>query len=229
MAENVTNGEFIELNYTGLLEDGAIFDTTVKEEAQKAGLPSEKLGPVIICVGEKQLLPGLDEQIIGKELGKEYNVNLTPEKAFGKRDVKKIKIVPGSTFKEHKVQPQPGLQVNVDGEVGVITRIAGGRVMVNFNHPLAGKDVKYKFTITKKISDKNEQLTSFLNNTLQIPKDKIAIDLKNENKLAEITMPVELPPQFNQALGKKLGELVGLEVTFKVGKHEHGPECKHEN
>ena len=42
-------------------------------------------------------------------------------------DIKKVKIVPTSTFKEHNLQPHPGLQINVDGEMGTITSISGGR------------------------------------------------------------------------------------------------------
>ncbi len=212
----VEHHDFVEIDYTGKLPDGTVFDTTKAETAKQNGLPpQQKYGPATVCVGEKQLLPGLDDALTGKELNKEYTVTIPAELAFGKRDIKKMKIVPMSTFREHNVKPQPGLQINVDNELGTVTRVAGGRVIVNFNHPLAGREVQYTFTVLKKITDKKEQLASFLNTTLQFAKDKMSIEVKEDK--AEITLPAQLPEQFTDAVGKKLAEITKLkEVTFKA-------------
>ena len=120
----------------------------------------------------------MDSALLNKELGKEYVVTLPPEKAFGKRDIKRIKIIPMNTFREHEIQPQPGLQVDIDGERGMITGISGGRIMVNFNHPLAGKEVTYAFTIHIKITDQREKVASFLSSLLRMPADKLKIEIK---------------------------------------------------
>ena len=145
MPEKIKLHDFVEVEYTGKLPDGLVFDTTVAEVAQQHNIHSDKMkyGPATVCVGEKQLLPGLDEQLVDKEVGKEYTVTLPPEHAFGKRDVKKVKIIPMNTFREHKTEPHPGLQIDVDGEVGTVNNISGGRVIVNFNHPLAGKELEF--------------------------------------------------------------------------------------
>ena len=176
MAETIKKNDFIELNYTGKLTDGKVFDTTEEKVAKDNGIYQEKMNfsPAVICVGEKQILPGLDEELIGKEINKEYEIKLTAEKAFGKRDVKKVKIVPISTFKEHNVEPQPGLQIDVDGKMGTVMRKAGGRVIVNFNHPLSGKEVIYSIKVNKIITDNKEKIVSFLNTTLRIKEDKSA-------------------------------------------------------
>ena len=215
MAEKVQHHDFVEVNYTGKLADGTVFDTTVEAVAHNAGLPHQHGGvkPAIVCVGEKQLLPSLDSDLVDKEVGKEYTTILPPESAFGKRDIKKMRIVPMSTFKEQKVNPQPGLQVDIDGELGVITRVAGGRIIVNFNHPLAGKEVTYTFTITKKITDLQEQISAFLQSALHIPKEKITVQI-NEQK-ATVELPFALPLQFTEAIGKKVAELTKMkEVSF---------------
>ena len=163
MVDKIKNHDFVEIDYTGKLLDGTIFDTTLEKVAQENNISNEKAKykPAIICVGEKQLLPGLDDQLADKEVGKEYTINISAEDAFGKRDIKKMKIIPMNTFREHKMQPQPGLQINVDGEIGVVSRVSGGRVIVNFNHPLAGKEVSYIFTINRKITDVKEKISSF--------------------------------------------------------------------
>ena len=132
MSERIKLHDFIEIEYIGKLTDGTVFDTTSEKVAKEHHLhtPNRKYNPAVICVGERQILPGLDTQLIDKELQKEYSITLPPEKAFGKRDIKQVKIIPADTFKQHNIQPQPGLQVDVDGEIGIISRVSGGRAMV---------------------------------------------------------------------------------------------------
>lgn len=217
----IKHHDFIEINYTGKLPDGTVFDTTLESVAKTNKLFSEKksYSPIIICIGEKQILLGLDAELEGKEIGKEYAVTLPPEKAFGKREVKLVKIVPASTFKEHEVEPHPGLQVNIDDEIGIITNVSGGRIIVNFNHPLAGKEVIYVFTIIRKITDKNEQVASFISSMLGLPKDKMKVEVTEDK--ATITLPMELPLQISNILMQKLVEVTGLkDILFEKKKAE---------
>lgn len=221
MADKVNHHDFIELNYTGKLVDGTVFDTTDEAAAKKSGIYDQnmKFGPAIICVGEQQVLPGLDQQLVGKEIGTEYTFKLNPEQAFGKRDIKRMRIMPASAFKEHKMQPYPGLQIDVDGERGLVTRVSGGRIIVNFNHPLAGKDVVYTVKIQRKVIEQKEQIIAFLNYILKIPADKIQVEISEHE--ATVTLPAQLPEQFTQMIGKKLAELVKLkEIKFIGSKKE---------
>jgi len=216
MVNTIQNHDFVELTYNGKLEDGTIFDTTDEKVSKENHLHQEGMTYTlpIICVGEKQLLPGLDAELVDKEVDKNYTISLKPEQAFGKRDIKKMKIVPISTFKEHKVQPQPGLQIDVDGERGVVTRVSGGRIIVNFNHPLAGKDVIYEIKVTRKITDNKEKISAFLSAMLRIPKDKLEIEVKDDK--AEVSTPIDFPVQVSDVLSTKLVELTEIkEVTFK--------------
>lgn len=229
MSEKVHLKDFVELNYTGRLADGTIYDTTEEKIAKENGFFNDKakFGPVIICLGEKQILPGLDDKLVGTEIEVVHKIPLSPEEAFGKRDVKRIKIVPISNFKDQQVYPQPGLQVNIDGEVGVVTRVSGGRVMVNFNHPLAGKEVFYEVKILRKITDKKDQLQSYLTAILGVPEEKLKIELNGEN--AEIKMPFDLPQPVADALSRKVIEVTGLkEIKFSKEETEK-KEIKTEN
>lgn|SRR3989338_1586784 len=215
MAEIVAEHDFIEVDYTGRLPEGVVFDTTLETIAH--GMPGHvhnaKLKPAVICVGEKQLLPGLDEVFVGKEVGKEYTVRLSADKAFGKKDIKKIRLIPMSTFKEHKVAPQVGLSVEVDSERGVVSSVAGGRVLVNFNHPLAGVDVSYTFRVNRKVVEPKEQILSFLTTVMRLKEEAFMISL--EKDMARVEVPFSLPEQFMQALSEKLCGLTHLkEITF---------------
>lgn len=217
-SETIHHHDFIEVEYTGKLTDGTIFDTTSERVAKQQNIPAEnrRFESPIICVGEQQLLPGLDKELEGKEVGKSYTINLSPEQAFGKRDIKKMKIIPMGTFHEHKMEPHPGLQIDVDGEMGTVMRVSGGRVMVNFNHPLSGKDVVYEVKILRKVTEPKEQITAYLNMGLRIPTDKIKVEII-ESK-ATVKLPMQFPAPLAEAIGKKLMELTGVkEVEFGSG------------
>ncbi len=218
MVETVQLHDFIEVEYTGKLPEGVIFDTTHEDIAKKSGIFSQKTKYTshVICVGEGHILPGIDTKIIGKEVGKEYTLELESAQAFGKRDIKKMRIVPLNTFREHNLKPQPGLQIDVDGEIGIVSSISGGRVIVNFNHPLAGKDVIYNITLKRKITDIKEKMEYYLSTTFRIKKEAIKVTLA-DNK-ASIEVPFILPQQFFDAMSKRLQEIIGLTEVQITGK-----------
>ncbi|MBR9683427.1 peptidylprolyl isomerase [Candidatus Woesearchaeota archaeon] len=209
--------DFLEVEYTGKFPDGAVFDTTDKDVAEKNNIFSPQMNyqPVTICVGEKQLIPGLDDALLNKEIGKTYNINLKPEEAFGKKDIKKIRLVPLAEFRKQNIQPQPGLQIDMDGQVGRVIRASGGRILVNFNHPFSGREVIYEIKINKKITDQATQLKSYLELSFNIP--DIEAEVKEDK--ATITLPMDLPEQIQQELTKKLQEITKVkEITFQTKK-----------
>ncbi|GAG16317.1 unnamed protein product, partial [marine sediment metagenome] len=161
--EPIKKKDFVEIEYTGKLkEENIIFDTTDEKIAKENKLHNHDYGPVTICVGEEQLLKGLDKNIEGKETGKEYDFDINPEDAFGKKNAKLIQLIPTNKFKQQKIQPMPGMQLNIDGVVGTVKTVSGGRTLVDFNHPLSGKELSYKIKINKKITDDKEKLSSYL-------------------------------------------------------------------
>jgi len=105
------------------------------------------------------------------------------------------------------------LQIDMDGERGVITQISGGRVIVNFNNPLAGREIVYDFKVNKKITDQKEQAIIYLHNSFGIPKDKVNVEIKEQK--ATVELPFEFPAQILELLSKKMIDLVKLkEVKF---------------
>ncbi len=218
MAENIHLHDFITLQYTGKLPDGTVFDTTDEAVARQHQLYNKNASysPMTICIGEKQILPGLDDALIGKEIGKKCTVPLSPEQAFGKRDIKNLRIVPMSVFREHKMNPQPGLQITVDGQLGIVNRVSGGRVIVNFNHPLAGREVQYEVNVLEKVTDAKKQLEAFLHTAFHIPTKGLQVELQEKKSMG--ALPMALPNEFLEMLGKKLATLTGLEEVTVAGK-----------
>ncbi len=156
---NIQKGDFIEVDFTGKIKDGEIFDSTLKEELDKLHHDHEiKAKPFVFCLGQGMFLESLDNFLIGKEIGKEYEIELEPEHAFGKRISSLIQKIPIKIFAEQKINPVPGIVFNFDGRAGKILTVSGGRVIVDFNHSLAGKTIIYKIQVLRKITDLNEKI-----------------------------------------------------------------------
>jgi FKBP-type peptidyl-prolyl cis-trans isomerase SlyD len=207
--------DFVEIEYTGRLQGtNEVFDTTDAKTAKEAQIFSEKndYSPVIICIGEHQILKGIDEFLEGKEPGK-FKIELPAAKAFGAKNPKLVTMIPTSKFNEQGIKPVPGLRLNIDNYVGIVKTVSGGRTVVDFNHPLAGRDVAYELKVNKIVSDKKAQVDALLRVLLGV---KAPVEVK-EKKVA-ITFPAELPEEIRKELAKKITELTALEVEFVVKK-----------
>jgi len=199
--------DFIEIEFTGKLKDGNVFDSNIKEDLKKLD-PKAEAKPFIFAIGQGMFLKGIDDFLIGKEIG-EYEISLTPEKAFGNRDSKLVQMVPVKVFHQQKINPVPGASFNFDGRIAKILTVSGGRVMVDFNNPLAGKDVNYKVTVLRKVEDQNEQIKAFIDFLFKK-------DLKFEVKDKKIT--IEAEPGMDKFLilfKDKFKEVFDLELDAK--------------
>jgi len=154
--------DFIEIEFTGRIKDGNIFDSNIKSDIDKAHLKLEA-EPFTLCLGEGMFLKGVEDFLIGKpENPSIYKIELEPKDAFGIRDTKLIQVIPINIFYQQKTNPSPGMIFNFDGRIGKILSVSGGRVITDFNHPLAGKNVLYEINILKKIDDINEKTKSLI-------------------------------------------------------------------
>ena len=162
--DKTKKGDFVEIEFVAQVKDGAIFDTTKEEEAKKAGLLNEKnkdnFKPFKLCIGKDMILHGLDTKLEDKEIGKEYEIELKSEEAFGKRNPKLIKVFSSGSFVKKGMAPEPGAFVNINNMVAKILSVSGGRVIVDFNNPLADKTIIYKIKINKIIEDEKEKIMS---------------------------------------------------------------------
>ena len=157
--------DFIEIEYLAKIQDsGLVFDLTNEEAAKQYNLydPKATYKPIIICLGKNDILKGLDDALEGKEPGSSYTITLAPEQAFGKKQASLIKLVPTSLFTKESIRPVPGLKVNLDNIIGTIKSVSGGRTIVDFNHPLAGKTLIYEIKILRIVTSPKEKLEGLL-------------------------------------------------------------------
>ena len=104
----IKENDFIEIEFTGRVKNGEIFDTTRKEDAEKIGLKIEN-HPFIVCVGKEMVIKGLDNSLVNKEIGKDYDIELEPKDAFLDRNPSLVKLIPLKIFSEKNVSPRPGM------------------------------------------------------------------------------------------------------------------------
>ena len=142
--------------------------------------------PVIIPLGHNILNKEIEEKLVNAEYGKEYNFLL--KRPFGERDPSLIKIIPISEFYKRNINPIPNLVVNVDNMVGVIRSVNSGRVVVDFNHPYAGKDLLYVIKLNREVTDLKEKILGILGITYNISKKNIDVNIDENNKKISINV-----------------------------------------
>lgn len=199
-------GDFVEIEFVASTEDGTIFDTNIKEEAKKIDIDDkerEKLEPLKVCIGQGMILKGLDKELEDKELEKEYDVKLNSESAFGKRNPGLVKTVPLAAFSE---TPYQGMFINVNGLMARVVSVNGGRILVDFNNPLAGKNVNYKFKILKMIEGKEDKI--------KVIAESLKVEIENID-LAKEPVEIKLKKKKNsEKLVKRVKELEGLDCKI---------------
>lgn len=222
MGETITQGDFVQLEYSGhLAEDGAVFDTTDEALAKQHGIHGKnaKYGPVTICIGEHQLIKGIDEELIGKSIGSTHTLTLTPERAFGKKDAKLIQLIPTQKFVKEGITPMPGLQITVDNMLGTVKSVSGGRTLVDFNHPLSGRAVRYEVKVLRKLSDPVEKLQAFISRSLQVDAQVTA-----EGGKAIAQLPFEVPGELRAELRTRIARLIPEITAVEFQKIENAKE-----
>lgn len=205
----IKKNDFIEISFTGRVKsNNLIFDITDEETAKKEGVynPKLKYGTKKICVGQGHILPGIDRQLEGKETGKHYNLEVKYNEAFGNKDSNLIKTMNSNIFIKERINPFPGLQITADGYLGIIKSVSGGRVVVDFNHPLAGKDLVYDMNILREIKNSNEQLKVLLLNELALNEENYEINGVGQNY--RIILKKNIPEQIKEKFISRVKELI---------------------
>ena len=194
-------GDFIQIDYVGkITENGEIFDLTKESSAKENGIYNPKLSykPVPVIIGANFLLKGLENGLKEMKIGERKKITIRPEEGFGERSPKLIKLIPISEFKKQKTDPYPGMIITINNIHGKILSVSGGRVRVDFNHPLSGKTLEYDVEIKEEISSNIEKIKAVLEFFL---KSEENIDVSLENEIAEIkTKKGDVPKEVKKTI-----------------------------
>jgi peptidylprolyl isomerase len=186
-------GDFILIDYVAKVkETGEVFDTTIEEVAKRERLykEGEIYEPKLVVVGEGWVLKALDESFLSMEVGKTSVVEIPPEKAFGPRNPEKVRRIPLRHLTAKGITPTIGMHVEYEGKTATVRAIGAGRVLLDFNPPLAGKTLIYDVTVRKKLETREEKIAALIHRripSVEMEKFKFTVRAKTVN----IEMPEE--------------------------------------
>lgn len=218
----VKDGDTVAVDYLGKLEDGTVFDTSIKSEAEKT--PKYNAGrdysPLLFTVGAGQMIKGFDKGVLGMKVGEKKTLRIPPEEAYGtggteqvvprqalddkftqtvSRDKYRETIdvtVPESAFKDQNREiPKVGETITAGSASAKVVKVEGGNVSLqveNRQSPFFGKKLVVGLE------------GDFEGNKVKITK----LDAKN--------VTLEVTNLVNPFYGKKLA--VGLEAIFDGSK-----------
>ncbi|MFH1234443.1 MAG: hypothetical protein V1493_02420, partial [Candidatus Diapherotrites archaeon] len=173
-----------------------------------------KYRPAIAIAGEKDFFEKIEEVIRNAEPGKKISIELEPKDAFGERNAEFLKMVPLNEFRDQKIMPFPGMPVEINNMQGRVQTVSGGRVRVDFNHPLAGKKVKYDLELKEIIKEKNERIKAFIEKYLPFLDEK---DSKWSAK--EGTIEIMVPEKFGSGIGPFKKAFSEMAMKYLEGIH----------
>ncbi|WP_234572073.1 FKBP-type peptidyl-prolyl cis-trans isomerase [Rhodohalobacter sp. 614A] len=133
------DGDTVKVHYTGTLENGEVFDTSKERE------------PLEFQLGQGQLIPGFEKAVIGMSEGDSTTVDIPSDEAYGEVREDLIINVPKNQLPDD-VEPQIGMQLQVNQQNGQpipvrITEIKNEELVLDANHPLAGKDLTFNIEL----------------------------------------------------------------------------------
>ncbi|MBL6895351.1 MAG: peptidylprolyl isomerase [Porticoccaceae bacterium] len=135
----IQTGTSVTLHFSLALENGHIVDSNFEGN------------PATFSVGDGNLLPGFESSLLGLEVGDEREFIIPPENAFGQHNTQNVQSVDRGNFDESDLEIGSILSFqNGDGELpGVIIALEENLVMVDFNHPLSGKNIIFQVKIVE--------------------------------------------------------------------------------
>ncbi len=135
------NGDKVKVHYTGKLDDGTVFDSSVDRE------------PLEFTIGGGQVISGFEEAIVGMETGETKTANIPAEKAYGPHHNEMVVPVNRQEFPDH-IQPEIGQQLQMrrsDGRsiIVTVTEVSETTVTLDANHPLAGRNLTFDIELVE--------------------------------------------------------------------------------
>ncbi|MHC1585063.1 MAG: FKBP-type peptidyl-prolyl cis-trans isomerase [Candidatus Syntropharchaeia archaeon] len=134
-------GDTVKVHYTGKLEDGTVFDTSIDRE------------PLQFTIGERQIIPGFEEAVVGMSPGESKTTKIPSDKAYGPHHRELVVVVNRSQFPEN-FEPVVGEQLEIRQPGGhpilvMVTEVSESTVTLDANHPLAGKDLTFEIELVE--------------------------------------------------------------------------------
>ena len=148
-------------------ETGDLIETTSEEIAKEHEMHQEgrNYTPMVCIVGSGNLIAGFEAALKEAKVGKEVEVEIAPVDAYGEKDASLVETISIDKLRRAVQDPNSlylGAPVNINGRQGYLSYLAAGRARIDYNHPMAGKTLKYVFTIVKEVKGKEDKVIGLL-------------------------------------------------------------------
>jgi peptidylprolyl isomerase len=135
------NGDTVKVHYTGTLDDGTVFDTSVGRD------------PLEFTLGERQVIPGFEQAIVGMTPGESKTAEIPADEAYGPHNKEMVVSVDRSDF-PNNIEPKVGQMLQLHQPSGqriavTVTEVSESSVTLDANHPLAGKDLTFDIQLVE--------------------------------------------------------------------------------
>lgn len=149
----IENNSYVKIHYTGKLSDDTVFDSSEGKE------------PLEFVMGIGMIIPGLEKGLVGMNIGDKQTVKINSEEAYGPVHEQAIQEVPKDQFPAD-IELKVGMQLAAQGPQGaipvVIKEIKEEAIIVDFNHPLAGKDLTFEVEVIEARASTEEDMKKFM-------------------------------------------------------------------
>ncbi|MCL5430534.1 MAG: peptidylprolyl isomerase [Candidatus Marsarchaeota archaeon] len=186
------DGDFLEIEYTMWDDsDKSVLATTNEKTARDNNIYDQKMvyGPVLFVLGSPGMLKGLNKEVRGLNVNDAKKFTFNPDDAYGERDEDLVRVMPLAEFKERNINPRPGMRVQLDEITATVKSVNSGRVVIDANHPFAGKTVTYEIKVTKQLTatkDKIDALSrSYGVKPSEVAEKGKAVELSYDNKVSK--------------------------------------------
>ncbi|MEE9200811.1 MAG: peptidylprolyl isomerase [Candidatus Brocadiales bacterium] len=134
-------GDTVRVHYSGSLEDGEVFDSSLERK------------PLEFSLGHGMVVPGFENAVIGMDIGETKTVSIPPEGAYGPHFQERTLVVEQSQVPPN-IDPQIGMKLQLPSPEGgmsgaVITNVTEDTVTLDMNHPLAGKTLTFEIKLVE--------------------------------------------------------------------------------
>ena len=189
--EKVQDGDILKLSWKGMVENSErVVDQTDN---------------TVVVVGKGNVILGIEEILPGMQAGETKKVVISPEKGHGKRDASQMQVISLRRFKKQNIDPQPGMRLRIQNRTATIRRVRGGRVTVDFNHPLAGRTLDYEVNVEEILREPDDIVKAFIEKHRyliegeeQVEEEKEEFPVSIEQDTVKIHLPQDEKLLFNQ-------------------------------
>ncbi|HET8802962.1 MAG TPA: peptidylprolyl isomerase [Aequorivita sp.] len=135
----VQGNETVKLHYTGKLNDGQVFDSSLQRE------------PLEIKLGEGKLIPGFEKGLVSMKVNEKKTISIPKEEAYGEVQKELFQKIPNENLPK-EIKPEVGMGLvskNPDGSERQlrVAEVKKDFIIVDANHPLAGQDLTFELEL----------------------------------------------------------------------------------